>query len=477
MSNDTIVVRNFIAGQWIDGLGTELVRCNPYNNEQVSHGVAATLEQADDAVAAARAARKDWASAPALARVAALHRAGDLLLQRRDEAARMISREMGKILAEAYEDVDYAADDLKMAGEDALRLTGHTVQGTSSTENDPKRVLVQHVPVGVVALATPWNFPIAIPAELLGPALANGNTVVWKPSEITPGCGQILAEVLAQAFPSGVVNIVQGRGDLGAHLVAHRHVDMFGFVGSTATGEAISRAAGVKPLLLELGGNGPVVVMKDADLDAAAAATVYSAYYTSGQVCTASERVLVDAEIHDAFIERVVELTKQVVGGDPLDQQTTMGPMCFAGSFDKTRAHLDDAVDKGATIIAGGGHDGLYHEPTVLTGVTADMHIAQDETFGPVIPVMTFHTPDEAIELANDCQYGLTGSVFTESNRLAWKMAEALECGTVHVNGTTNHWELLAPFGGMKKSGLGRILGVSSPLAFTQQKQITFDVG
>ncbi len=474
--NTAITARCWIGGSWQDGNGEEITRRNPYNDELVTSARGATIAQADAAIAAARAARREWAAAPALARADALHRAGDLLHARRDEAARLMTREMGKTLAESYEDLDYAVDDLKMAGEDALRLLGQFVPGTSSETADPKRVLVQNVPVGVVGLATPWNFPVAIPCELLGPALACGNTVVWKPSEITLGSGHLLAEVLAEAFPPGVVNALHGRGDIGGHLVTHPHVDMFGFVGSTATGEAIARSAGVKKLLLELGGNGPVVVMGDADLDAAAEATVYSAYYASGQVCTATERVLVHDSVHDEFVARVVELSKRVVGGDPLDERTTMGPMCFAGSFDKTRAHIDDAVAKGAEIAFGGGHQGLYHEPTVITGVTSDMVIAQDETFGPVVPVMRFSSTGEAIEIANETPYGLQGSVFTGSIPTAWQLAEAIECGTVHVNGTTNHWELLAPFGGMKKSGIGRILGVASPASFTNQKQITFDV-
>lgn len=469
--------RCWIGGDWQEGNGEQIERRNPYTDEVVTSVGAATLAQVDEAVTAARAARREWAADPELARAKALHKAGDLLHERRDEAARVITSEMGKTLAESYEDVEYAVEDLKMAGEDALRLLGQFVQGTSSHTEDPKRIVVQNVPVGVVGLATPWNFPIAIPCELLGPALATGNTVVWKPSEVTPGSGHLLAEVLAEAFPPGVVNVVHGRGDIGGHLVTHPQVDMFGFVGSTATGEAIARSAGVKKLLLELGGNGPVVVMDDADLDAAADATVYSAYYTSGQVCTATERVLVHESVHDDFVNRVVELSKRVVGGDPLDEGTTMGPMCFAGSFDKTRAHIEDAVGKGAEVVFGGGYQGLYHEPTVITGVTSDMVIAQDETFGPVVPIMRFATVEEAIEIANETPYGLQGAVFTRSVPTAWRLAEAIDCGTVHVNGTTNHWELLAPFGGMKKSGIGRILGVASPTSFTNQKQVTFDVG
>lgn len=468
--------RTLINGQWLDGSGEELTRNSPFGDTVASITHAVTVEEADQAVAAARAARKLWAATPALARAEALHKAGDLIMARRDEAARLVSLEMGKTFAESLEDVDYAVHDLKMAAEDALRNYGQTVPGSSSHIEDPKRVLVQNVPIGVVGIATPWNFPMAIPCELIGPALASGNTIVWKPSELAPGSGHIIAEALAASFPVGVVNVIHGRGDIGAHLVTHKHTDMFAFVGSTAVGEHISRSAGVKKLLLELGGNGPVVVMDDANLEAAAAASTYSAYYTTGQVCTATERVLVHENVYDDFVAKVIDLSKEVVVGDPLDPSTTMGPLCFEGSLTKTREHLDDAVARGAKIVFGGGHVRLLHEPTVIVDVTPGMLIAQEETFGPVVPIIKFSTTEEAIEIANDCKYGLQAAVFTSSIPTAWKMAEAIECGTVHINGTTNHWELLAPFGGMKQSGIGRILGSSSPQSFTVPKQITFDV-
>jgi acyl-CoA reductase-like NAD-dependent aldehyde dehydrogenase len=468
--------RTLINGQWRDGAGDELLRKSPYDGAWVSTANAVTPTEADEAVAAARDARRLWASTPALARAEALHKAGALIRARREEAARLISLEMGKTYAESLEDVDYAVHDLTMAGEDMLRNYGQTAPGSSSHAADPKRVLVQNVPVGVIGIATPWNFPMAIPCELIGPALACGNTIVWKPSEIAPGSGQIIAEALADAFPAGVVNVIHGRGDVGAHLVTHAHTDMFAFVGSTAVGEQIARSAGIKKLLLELGGNGPVVVMDDANVDAAAEASVYSAYYTTGQVCTATERVLVHESVYDEFVAKVIDLSRQVVIGDPLDPRTTMGPLCFEGSLSKTREHLDDAVARGAKIAFGGGHDGLLHEPTVVVDVTPDMLIAQEETFGPVVPILKFATMDEAIEIANDCKYGLQAAVFTSSIPTAWCMSEAIECGTVHVNGTTNHWELLAPFGGMKQSGIGRILGSSSPQSFTVPKQITFDL-
>ncbi|HET6509116.1 MAG TPA: aldehyde dehydrogenase family protein [Baekduia sp.] len=473
------VARCHIDGHWVDGAGDTAERRSPATNTVVTRMTCATPGDVDAAVAAARRARHDWANTAALRRAEILHRAAGLLRERKEEAARLISLEMGKTYAESLEDVEYGADDLDFSAEDAIRNAGQ-VAATNTTEpgTKRKRILTINVPVGVAALLSPWNFPIAIPCELLGPALACGNTVVWKPSEASPASGQLLAEVLVAAgLPAGVFNCLQGAGDVGARMVTHPGTDMVGFVGSTATGEHISRSAGVKKLLLELGGNGPLVVMDDADLDKAVEATVTGAFYCGGQVCTAAERVLVHDAVHDAYVEKLVARTARVRLGDPLDPATDMGPLAIASSLEKTRAHLDDAVGKGARIVAGGAHDGLYHEPTVIVGVTSDMDIAQEETFGPVVPIMRFADRDEAVRVANETKYGLTGAVFTESMSHAWFLAEGIECGTVHVNETTNHWELLAPFGGMKQSGVGRILGDQSVAAFTNPKQITFELG
>jgi len=476
-TDPVVEARCYIEGVWLDGHGETIERRSPFNGEVVSHASFATTADVDAAVAAARRAHDAWAETAVASRAKLLRRAADVLVERAEEAARLISREMGKTIGEAREDVEYAADDMRFAAEDALRLFGQVSPHTTDPDRRQKRVLTVHVPVGVAALLSPWNFPIAIPCELISPALACGNTVVFKPSEAAPGSGHLLVEVLAEAgFPPGVFNCLQGAGDIGGALVSHPGTDMVGFVGSTATGERIARTAGVKKLLLELGGNGPIVVMEDADLEKAVEATLVGAYYCGGQVCTAAERVLVHDAVHDVYVEKLVARTKEVRMGDPLDPNTDMGPLAISSSLEKTRAHLDDAIAKGAKIMVGGSHDGLFHEPTVVTGVTSDMEIAQEETFGPVVPVMRFSDRDEAVRIANETKYGLTGAVFTESLSTAWFMAEKLQCGTVHVNETTNHWELLSPFGGVKQSGIGRILGDQSVRTFTNPKQITFEL-
>lgn len=273
-----------------------------------------------------------------------------------------------------------------------------------------------------------------------------------------------------------MLNLVHGAGDAGAHLVQHPDVDVISFTGSTATGERIARAAGIKRLLLELGGNGPLVVMADANVDAAVEAAVSGCYYLAGQCCTAAERILVHADVHDAFVARLVERARQVRLGDPLDEATDMGPLSGAPVLEKTERHVRDAVSRGAQVMCGGSHRDLFYEPTVIVGVTPDMEIAREETFGPVAPVIKFHDRAEAVSLANGTKYGLTAVVFTSSLEDAWYMADRLQHGTVHINESTNYWDLLAPFGGMKQSGLGRELGYAALEALTEVKQITFDL-
>ena len=469
-------VQCYINGTWTEGSGNEIVSTNPATGDVVARLKAASEAEVDQAVAAARAAQPAWERLSVARRAEMLHRAAENLHARKEEAARLVSREMGKTIPQAREDVDAAVEGLNLFAEDALRHFGQIVPATWDPDAN-KRILVTHVAVGVVATLTPWNFPIAIPCELVAPALAAGNAVVWKPSEAAPASGNLFAEVLIEAgFPPGVFNVVHGEGSVGSQLVAHPGTDMIGFVGSTAVGERISRNAGVKKLLLELGGNGPIVVMDDADLDAAVEATVTGAYYCSGQVCTAAGRVLVHDAVYDEFVERLATRTKAVRMGDPADETVTMGPLAIDKCVDLTVRHVEDAIAKGARVMSGGNRDGMFYEPTVLVDVTSDMEIAQEETFGPVAPIIRFADAADAIRLANETKYGLTGAVFTRSLETGWKIAEQMQCGTVHVNETTNYWELMGPFGGMKQSGVGRVLG-GVFASFTNPKQITFDFG
>ena len=466
----------FIDGEWVAGGGEEITVTNPDTGDAVGSVSAATPDQIDLAVASARRAFESWRRTPVLERVEICRRAYDICMERAEEIAILITRETGKTIRESREEmVEYTADHFRRAAEDVLRHEGKVLPSTQGMNH--KRILIVQEPVGVVAAVSPWNFPVDIAGIPIVYGLAFGCTTVWKPSELSPLCAEAFMDVLHDAgFPPGTANLVHGRGDVGSALVGHEGVDSVVFTGSIETGEKVARAAGLKNRVLELGGNGPQIVLADADLDAAVEGAIMGCFYLAGQVCTAAERVLVQRDVHDAFVQRLVERTKQLRVGDPLAEETDMGPMCHRGTLERTRAHIEDAVANGAEVVIGGTSNGMYHDPTVLTGVTNTMRIAREETFGPVAPIMAFDSLSEALEIANSTEFGLTASVFTKSLNDAWTAAEELRHGTVHINESTNYWDQMAPFGGAKKSGSGRELAGWIADALTETKQITFDL-
>jgi acyl-CoA reductase-like NAD-dependent aldehyde dehydrogenase len=466
----------FIDGEWVAGGGEEITVTNPDTGEAVGSVSAATPDQIDLAVASARRAFESWRRTTVLERVEICRRAYDICMERAEEIAVLITRETGKTIRESREEmVEYTADHFRRAAEDVLRHEGKVLPSTQGMNR--KRILIVQEPVGVVAAVSPWNFPVDIAGIPIVYGLAYGCTTVWKPSELSPLCAEAFMDVLHDAgFPPGTANLVHGRGDVGQALVGHEGVDSVVFTGSIETGEKVARAAGLKNRVLELGGNGPQIVLADADLDAAVEGAIMGCFYLAGQVCTAAERVLVHRDVHEAFVQRLVERTKQLRVGDPLAEETDMGPMCHRGTLERTRAHIEDAVANGAEVVVGGTSNGMYHDPTVLTGVTNTMRIAREETFGPVAPIMAFDSLDEALEIANSTEFGLTASVFTKSLNDAWTAAEELRHGTVHINESTNYWDQMAPFGGAKKSGSGRELAGWIADALTETKQITFDL-
>lgn len=466
----------FLGGQWVAGEGEEIEVYEPATGALLGSVRAATPTQVDAAVQAAREAFGTWRRTSVLERVEICRRAFDICLERAEEIAVLITRETGKTIRESREEmVEYTADHFRRAAEDVLRNTGQVLPSTQGRNH--KKIMVVQEPLGVVAAISPWNFPVDIAGIPIVYGLAYGCTTVWKPSEVAPLCAELFVEVLHEAgFPAGTVNLVHGRGDVGGELVRHPGVDSVVFTGSTTTGEQVARDAGIKNRVLELGGNGPQIVLADADLELAADAAVVGCFYLAGQVCTAAERILVARPVHDRFVELLVEKTKALVVGDPLDEATDMGPMCTDATMGRTREHIAEAVAAGATVIHGGSSDGPYHDPTILTGVTPEMRIAKEETFGPVAPIIAFDTLDEALAIANGTEFGLTAAVFTNDLDAAWQAASELRHGTVHINETTNYWDQMAPFGGAKKSGSGRELASGIADAVTEVKQITFDL-
>jgi acyl-CoA reductase-like NAD-dependent aldehyde dehydrogenase len=461
---------------WVEGDGAVKDTIGPRDGAVVSRVRYASAAQIDAAVGAAKRAQRDWANTPIAKRAEILGAALDVLEKNAETICRWISLEMGKTINEARGELnDFVAPIGRNIIADARVFAGRVPPAWSAAHPN-RRVQVLNQPIGVTAFISPWNFPVDMIVACVA-SMMMGNACVWKPSEWAPFAPQRLTEAFVSAgVPEGLLNLVYGGPEEGEHLVSHADVGLVAFIGSTAVGEQISRAAGVKRLLLELGGNGPMIVLDDADIDRAVEAAVFGCFWQAGQVCTAAERILVHEAVYDEFAEKLTAAAKRLKVGDPLEETTEMGPMSETRILNKVVRHVEDARAKGATILTGGGHQGLFFEPTVLTNVTTDMEIYCEETFGPVAPLLKIKSADEALELANASQYGLFMSVFTSSMKTAFKMAEGLEAGVVNVNAANSDAELNGPFGGWKKSGIGRLLGDDMLRCFSNLKTVTFDL-
>lgn len=483
MTTTVRTLRNFIGGEWVESTGDsarEIV--SPATGEKVAESPNASAEDVDRAVHAAREAQPRWAALSAWDRARVCHAIADLIDERREEFARELALEQGKpYRAEALPDIDETAENFRIAAEDVKRMESAIIP----SQDVNKRILTFRVANGVYGCITPWNFPTLIPVELIAPGIAAGNTIVIKPSEWTPVAMANFMQIMADAgLPEGVVNVVYGGGDVGERLVTHPGVDCIGFIGSHTTAEKIVRAAGLKRSLMEASGNGPVIVCADADLEAAAKGAVFGGFFCAGQVCCATERVLVDRRVHDDFLAAVVKEAEGWRLGDPFDDSTLVGPMNNEPTARKMDAHLEDAIGKGAEIVLGGSRDSgrptqLYYQPTVVDNVGLDTLINRDETFGPIVPLITVAGDDEAIAVANDSYLGLQSAVYTRSLKRAFRYADSLRTGNVVVNDSTDYWEAHAPFGGAPgtKTGWGRIGGRYTMLDMTDLKTVVLDVG
>jgi succinate-semialdehyde dehydrogenase/glutarate-semialdehyde dehydrogenase len=473
------LIQAYINGQWENGTGGTAEYRSAYDGSRLGTFSVCQAGDVERAISAARSAQVGWAATPLLDKVDLMYAAYELCKAANEEIAQSISAEMGKTIRESREEMlQYGWGHFRRAAEDMLRFRGMTMPN-SETRSNSKRMFVQQYPLGVVGVISPFNFPVDIPAIAITYALIAGNTVVWKPSEYCPGSTRRYAQVFQDAgFPAGVFNYVPGYGDAGEALVESPDVRGLFFTGSTRVGRKIAAAAGagLKRTLLELGGNGPIIVHHDADLDRAVEATITGCFYMAGQVCTAAERVLVHEDIHDFFVAKLVERTKQLKTGDPLDEATDMGPLCNDNVLKQVVSHVDDARSKGADVIQAGELTGRLFPPTILVNVTEDMLIAREETFGPVAPIIKYGDIDEALQIANSTEFGLNAAAFTNNLRDAWRFIDGLEHGTVLINETTNYWDQLAPFGGAKSSGLGRELSSWALGAFTETKTIVIDI-
>ena len=476
-------LQNFVRGEWIDSTGDNVRQIvSPVTGETLAEVPDASAQDVDRAARAAREAQPKWAALSAWDRAAVCHAIADLIDERKDEMARELTLEQGKpYAAEAIPDIEETAENFRIAAEDVKRMETAIIP----SQDVGKRILTFRKPNGVYAGITPWNFPTLIPVELIAPGIAAGNTIVMKPSEWTPIAMATFMQAMADAgLPDGVVNVVYGGGETGEALVTNEHIDCIGFVGSHTTAEKIVRAAGLKRSLIEASGNGPVIVCADADVEQAAKGAVFGGFFCAGQVCCATERVLVDRRVHDDFLAAVVKEAETWKLGDPFDEETLVGPMNNEPTAQKMDRHLQDALEKGAEVVIGGSRDdgrptSLYYQPTVVDNVGLDTLINRDETFGPIVPLIEVADDDAALAAANDSHLGLQAAVYTKSLRRAFRYLDNLRVGNVVVNDSTDYWEAHEPFGGASgtRTGWGRIGGRYTMLDMTDLKTVVLDVG
>ncbi|WP_291365953.1 aldehyde dehydrogenase [Acetobacter sp. UBA5411] len=432
----------FIDGSWTKPTSGEWTQIrNPATGDVVGEAARGQEQDVKIAVEAAKKAFPAWRDTPASKRADALYKLRDLVARDRETLARTITSEMGKTLKEAQGEVDFAIALLRFAAENTRRLEGEIIPG----ERPGEKILIDRVPHGVVGAIAAWNFPLALCARKIAPAIAAGNTIVLKPHELTPLSALALAKLVEEAgIPAGVVNIVTGDGpEVGVPIVAHPDTRLITMTGSTPAGKKIMAAAAehLKEVRLELGGKAPFIVMDDADLDKAVEAAVVARFGNAGQICTSNERTYVHEAIYDQFAEKLREKIKALKVGDPMDPATDMGPKVSEDELKKVHEIVEKAVSQGAKLeiggkrLTGGVYDkGCFYTPTLLTGVTHEMDIARNEVFGPVLSLMKVRDFDEALERANDCRYGLSAYLFTKDLATILRMTRELNFGEVYVN-------------------------------------------
>ncbi|MEN4688615.1 NAD-dependent succinate-semialdehyde dehydrogenase [Pantoea agglomerans] len=458
--NDSDLLRQqaLFNGRWQDAhQGATLPVTDPATGETLATIPALGRAETGQAIAYAETVRISWCKTTNASRAALLEKWHQLIIEHADDLAIIMTAEQGKPLAEARGEVLYGASFVKWFAEEARRIYGDTIPAPS----EDRRILVLKQPVGVAAAITPWNFPIAMITRKVAPALAAGCPIIVKPSELTPLSALALAVLAERAgFPSGVLQVLTGLPtEIGAALTESRTVRKISFTGSTRIGQLLMQqsADSIKRLSLELGGNAPLIVFDDADIEIAVAGVMLSKFRNAGQTCVCANRILVQRSIYPRFTARLLEAVATLKVGDGFAPDSTIGPLINSRAVEKVNGHIDDALSQGATLLTGGisQGNGTFVQPTVLGEVTATMRIAHEETFGPVAPLFIFDDEEEAIAMANDTPYGLGAYFFTENIRRAWRVAEALEFGMVGFNTGAISLEV-APFGGVKLSGIGR---------------------
>lgn len=475
--------RNFIGGEWIKSTSTRTINnLNPADTEDIIGVVhQATRDEARQAVDKAAAALSAWRSTPAPARGRIVARAARLLEDHKEELAQILTREEGKSIAESRGELQRSINVAEFCAGESRRMNGETIQ--SELPSNFAYTIKQ--PLGVVACVTPWNFPVAIPVWKIAPALVAGNTVVFKPASLTPATAVRIVELFAEAgVPPGVLNLILGSGsDAGDEIISHPAVKAVSFTGSNQVGirlyEQVSRR-GAK-VQCEMGGKNPVVIMEDADLDLAVESTAQGAFGSTGQRCTATSRAVVVNEIADEFVTRIVKRAEGMRIGAGADPATEMGPCVDESQFKTVLNYIDIGKEDGATLLCGGERataekldKGYFVRPTVFDHVTPDMRIAREEIFGPVLSVLRVRNFDEAMEVANDCEYGLSSSIFTNDAGRIFRFVDEIETGMTHINSPTTGGEAHIPFGGIKATGIGDREQGSTALDFYTELKVVY---
>lgn len=475
--------RNFINGVWAESVSTNKVEnVNPANTDDKLGIVRlSTRDEARKAVESAAEAFRAWRSTPAPARGRIVARAARMLEDDKENLARLLTREEGKTVSEARGEIQRAANVADFVAGEARRMTGETIP--SELPSNFAYTLKQ--PHGVVAIVTPWNFPVAIPVWKIAPALVAGNTVVFKPATVTPATAVRIVEIFAEAgIPAGVLNLVLGSGsEAGDEIVGHRAVRAISFTGSNGIGLKLYEQAARRGVRVqcEMGGKNPVVILEDADMELAVESTAQGAFGSTGQRCTATSRAVVVESVADEFVSRMVERAKSLRIGDGLNADTDVGPIVDAGQFKSVLSYIDIGREDGAELLCGGDpadgaglRKGFFIRPAVFDRVTPDMRIAREEIFGPVLSVLRVKDFEEALQVANDSEFGLSSSVFTNDSARVFRFVDEIETGMTHINSPTTGGEAHIPFGGIKSTGVGDFEQGSTALDFYTELKVVY---
>jgi len=475
-------LKMYIGGEWVDAESGETFSVkSPVTGETLAQLPKGGRKDVKKAVDIAVEAQEKVQRMPIKERIQLAYKVTEIVKQNINRYAKDLTMEHGKILKESLIEVEDVAPNILWNAEDLKRLETPVLNAYSRP--NMMQIIVRD-PLGTVAVITPWNFPMIMPAEFVLQAFLAGNSVVWKPASYTPLSAVHFMECVVKAgMPPGFINMVTGPGDIvGRTLVEHPMVDGICFTGETTTGEDITKRAGLKKITLELGALGPLIVMNDANVEKAVEDIIYGCYTNGGQCCCANERILVQESIHDKLVKALVPKVKKMKLGDPLKDTTDMGPLNNEPVVQKVEKHVKDAVNRGAKVLAGGARakgfpTKLYYPPTVIDDVSTDALFNKVETFGPTAPIITFKTLDEAIEIANAPRYGLSMALHTKNFRTALEACKRLHAGQVCINDSVYYWDYNNPWGGFRKTGFGRIAGKWNFEAFTDLKTLVFNVG